>query len=360
MNKDAFTDYDQTRDFSAKAFQSLCYAPFTSLYFDTRGDVRVCCHNWSHPVGNILRSGIDEIWEGATARTLRNSLSNYQFGPGCEFCEFQTSEGWFENASMRKFDEFPVDSRQPQWPQQMEFSISNVCNLECIMCRGIWSSAIRSRREKLPPLPRLYSDDFLLSLRKYLPHLKRAKFLGGEPFLIEEHFRLWDMMINDALKTPCHVTTNGTQLNARIERVLEALPMSFAVSLDGATKKTVESIRVNAKYEAQMENLRRFREYTRAKGTSLSLTFCLMRQNWHEFGEFCLFADAWDCPVGINTVLQPPEFGIYTLPVEELGKVVKSMEAQAAHLDSQLKRNHSVWFGELERLRRKCYESTLA
>jgi MoaA/NifB/PqqE/SkfB family radical SAM enzyme len=322
--------------------------------------VRVCCHNFSHSIGNILRSSIDEIWQGARVNVLRDALSSYEFGPGCEFCEFQTAEGWFGNLSMRKFDEFPVNTQHPVWPQQMEFSISNVCNLECIMCRGTWSSAIRSHREKLPPLPRLYSDDFLLSLRKYLPHLRRAKFLGGEPFLIEEYFRLWDMMIGDSLMTPCHVTTNGTHYNSRIERVLEGLPMSLAVSLDGATKKTVESIRVNAKYDVQMENLRRFREYTRARCTSLSFTFCLMRQNWQELGEFCLFADAWDCPVWINTVLQPPEFGIYTLPVDDLRKILEAMEIQAAHLESQLRKNRNVWFGELERIRRKCNAGVLA
>jgi sulfatase maturation enzyme AslB (radical SAM superfamily) len=56
-------------------------------------------------------------------------------------------------------------------------------------------------------------------------------------------------MIAEGLATPCHITTNGTQYNSSIERIMDALPMSFAVSLDGATKETVESIRVNANYE---------------------------------------------------------------------------------------------------------------
>jgi sulfatase maturation enzyme AslB (radical SAM superfamily) len=198
---------------------------------------------------------------------------------------------------MRRFDRFAVPDETPLWPQQMEFSISNVCNLECIMCRGLWSSAIRARREKLPPLPRLYSEAFFESLWKYLPHVKQLKFLGGEPFLISEYYTLWDRMIDDGLAVPCHATTNGTQYNRKIERVLEHVPMGFAVSMDGATKATLESIRVNAKYEVVMENARRFREYARARKTSFSVTYCLMRQNWHEFGEFCLLADSWDCPV---------------------------------------------------------------
>lgn len=345
--------YDQTRDFSDKAVRALCYAPHSNLYFDNFGVVRVCCFNVKFPAGSILKNTIDEIWQSAQIKILRDSLKNYQFGPGCDFCEFRSAET-FANVSMRRFDEFPVPAENPLWPQQMEFSISNVCNLECIMCRGLWSSAIRSRREKLPPLARLYGDAFFESLWKYLPHLKRMRFLGGEPFLISEYYRLWDRMIAESLAIPCHVTTNGTQHGAGVERVLEQVPMSFAVSLDAATKQTYESIRVNAKYDEVMENTRRFRDYAKARKTSFCLTFCLMRQNWHEFGDFCLLADSWDCPIWINTVVQPPEFGIYTLPPDELRKVLDGLEAQAARMESSLKKNRGMWLGELERIRAKC------
>ena len=354
MNHESLKLYDQSRDFSNKAFKALCYAPFTSLYFDNAGDVRVCCHNYKFLVGSILTNSIDQIWSGEAIKELRTSLRNYQFGPGCDFCAVQTSKT-FSNAAMRRYDKFTVVADEAeQWPQQMEFSISNACNLECIMCRGFWSSTIRSRREKLPPLPRHYGDTFFESLWKYLPHLRQFKFLGGEPFLINEYYKLWDKLIADKLSIPCHVTTNGTQYNAKVERVLENLPFSFSISMDGATRETVESIRVNAKYDQVMANAQRFRQYSKARNTSFSLTFCLMRQNWHEFGDYCLLADSWDCAVGINTVINPPQFGIYTLPVEELKKILASMDQQAPHLDSCLKKNHSVWFGELERIRARC------
>jgi MoaA/NifB/PqqE/SkfB family radical SAM enzyme len=353
MTPAALADYEKTRNFSDKAVRALCYAPHTNLYFDNFGSVRVCCYNVKYPAGNILHNSLDEIWQSAQIKILRDALKDYQFGPGCEFCEFRTAET-FANVSMRRFDEFSVSAEYPQWPQQMEFSISNVCNLECVMCRGLWSSAIRARREKLPPLPRLYGDAFFDSLWKYLPHLKRLRFLGGEPFLISEYYKLWDRMMAEGLPIPCHITTNGTQYDARIEQVMEKVPMSFAVSLDAATKETYESIRVNANYEEVMKNAARFRDYARARKTSFTLTYCLMRQNWHEFGDFCLLADSWDCPMWINTVVQPPEFGIYSLPVDELRKILAAMEAQVPRMESSLKRNRGMWFGELERIRAKC------
>jgi len=172
--------------------------------------------------------------------------------------------------------------------------------------------------------------------------------------LITEYYRIWEMMVEVAPSVRCHITTNGTQYNTRVEKFMEKLDFDFAVSLDGATKETVEKIRVNADFDEQMKILKLLRDYTRARKTGLSLTFCFMRQNWHEFGEFCLLADSWDCLVGINTVVNPPEFAVNNLRAEELREIVRGMERQTAHLDTHLKLNHQVWFAEFDRLQRKC------
>ena len=352
-NRPRYAEYDAQRDIAEKEFPALCYAPFVSVFFRADGNVRACCHNWSRPLGNILNTSFDELWNGARAIMLRESLMAYEFPAGCERCKWQTQEGLFGNTTMRNFDRFTLDGVTPRSPRQMEFSIGVTCNLECVMCNGTHSSAIRAQREKLPPLKCLYTDEILHSLRKHFPYLHWMKFLGGEPFLIEEHYHIWRMLVEDGLSTPCHVTTNGTVYNSRVENVLDELPFSFSVSMDGATRSTVESIRVNSSYDTIMHNIHTFLLYTRERGTSLSLTFCLMRQNWHEFGEYCLFADELDCHVGVNTVTDPPQFGVYTLPKEDLRVIARALERQAVALDSQLKRNHAVFFNELARLQAK-------
>jgi MoaA/NifB/PqqE/SkfB family radical SAM enzyme len=340
-----------SRDFKDKPFQSLCYAPHTSMYFDTLGNVRVCCHNWSHPAGNISSQTIGEIWNGEAIRQIRRSLEAGSFRSGCGFCEWQLAAGSLVNLPMRKWDLLPVESKDPQRPVQMEFSLSNTCNLECIMCDGEASSAIRAHRENLPPIVSPYSDAFFTELRSYLPHLYRAKFLGGEPFLQSECFRIWGMLAEDGIALPCHVTTNGTQYNARMEWLLERIPFGISISVDGYRKETVESIRVHARYDDLMRNVNRFRDYCRARKTSFSLTYCLMRPNWEEFGDFCLFADSLDCVVWVNAVRNPPHLSLYTLTREELGRIAGSMERQSATLISRLGKNRTVWTGEVERLR---------
>lgn len=345
--------YDAARELAGQPFPAGCYAPFVALLFDTVGNVRVCCKNFSHLLGNLQTTRLDEIWAGDNLRRLREALVQYDFGLGCELCHWQIAEGNHANAFPRYFDPYPAGSGDELWPALMEFSISNTCNLQCLMCNGEYSSAIRARREHLPPLPRAYDERFFHDLRKYLPHLRRAKFPGGEPFLAAECFRIWEILIADGLAVPCHVNTNATQYNDRIERVLDQLPVSFSVSLDGVTKETFEAIRVGADFDTVLANFRRFHAYARERGTFIGLSHCLLRQNWREFGEFLLFADAWDVEVYVCTVVFPANASLYTLPPAELARVVEELERQEATLLPRLGKNRQVWLQELAQLRHR-------
>ncbi len=351
MNHAALRAFDATRNFENKAVRSLCYAPFTNLFFDQQGNACVCCWNKRVPVGNVLRDSMDEIWRGPKIQQLREALRRDDLSKGCNFCSLQIKDGVFAGSSILQFEKFDVPGSDPDWPQRMEFSISNSCNLECVMCSGDFSSAIRARREKREAMPRIYSDEILESMRAYLPHLKKAKFLGGEPFLVTEYFRLWDMMVEDDCQIECHVTTNGTQYSKRIERLLDRIPMSFNVSIDGATKQTYENIRIGANFDEVLENAGRLREYARERNTWFGFSYCLMRQNWRELGDFCALADAWDVECFINTVHYPAEHGIYSLPPSGLREVLDGMEKQASTLDARLGRNKAVWFAEFDRIR---------
>ena len=350
--------YDGNRNFSNKTFRSGCYAPFTSLYFNSYGEVLACCKNDTFVLGNIAHQRLNEIWNGDKLKLLRQALANYQFEKGCKVCEWEIMGGNYQGSFPSLFEVFPVQTIDPEWPAQIEFAGSNSCNFECIMCSGELSSSIRSNREGLPPMPKVYSEQFFEDLRKFLPHLLQAKFLGGEPFFTQECFRIWDMMIEDGLTVPCHVTTNGSQFNAKVERVLEALPISLSISVDGVTKETVERIRVNSHYETLIDNLHRFREYAKGRGTYFGLTYCLMQQNWHEFGDFLLFAEGLGCEVFVNTVIHPIHCSLYSLPPpQELSQIVDALEKQSNLIENSLRLNRHVWEENILKLRANTCDS---
>lgn len=348
---DAEARRDLGRDFSRKAFRAGCYAPFTSLFFDTHGNVLPCCKSWEDPLGNVEQDSLDDIWRGARVNALRKLLIDYKFERSCEFCGWQMEVGEFQGSFASVFERFPVETLIPEWPRQLQFAGRPTCNLECIMCNGELSSRIRRRREHRAPARNPYGDKFFNDLRKYLPHLEYMEFFGGEPFLTRECFRIWDMMIEDGLSTRCHVSTNGTLYNSRVERVLGKLPFSITVSVDGATKETVEKVRYGADYYEIMKNIVIFKNYTDRVGTSVTLSYCLMRQNWTEFFDFLILAEELGCSVFVNTVINPDECSLFSLPPSELLEIVESMEIMGKDASKYLKRNHWCWLQQMKTLR---------
>lgn len=362
LSAELIQQYDRARDLSRKGFRAGCYAPFVSLYFNTIGDVVACCKNQTFVLGNVGRDSLHSIWKGARLGQLRDALANYNFGAGCGQCEWQLRSGDFRGVYAHIFERFPVAARVPEWPAMMEFTISNTCNFECTMCSGELSSSIRGHREGLPPLPKVYGDRFFDELRDFLPHLQQANFLGGEPFLGRENLRIFELMAELDLNTPCHVTTNGSIWNGEVERLLARFPVAIAISLDGATKKTFESIRVNGDFDVVLANARRFHAACRRSRTGFGFAFCLMRENWHEVAGILRFAADFEASLFLNTVVDPAASSLYSLPPAELLAIVTKIErsllprpADLLRLPRMLRkrqrRNRSLWRDELATLR---------
>ena len=350
MHRDQPVDLTAGRDLSTKAFTSACYAPFTSMFLDPHGNVLACCQNTDHPLGNVRDASLLELWRGPRADALRDALRRDDLSQGCRYCAWQRDRDSWSTSLAVTFDQAPVPRVDPPWPRQIEFAISTTCNLECVMCNGDWSSKIRSRRERRPPLPKVYGEAFFEELRQFLPHLEAARFLGGEPFVAAESLRIMDLMIDEGLEISANVQTNGTQWNDRVARILDRLPLSITVSLDGLTRDTVESIRVGASYDDLMANLARYRTATRRWGTPLDLAFCFMVQNAHEFGDFLRFADELESRVWVVSVAHP-SFSPYQLPAEDFSTLVASLEAQDEAMRAGLGLNRPQWIAELARLR---------
>ena len=320
------------------------------MYLDQHGGVRACCQNAHYPMGYVTEKSLAEIWRGGRAGRLRRALEQHDYSHGCEFCEWQVADGHESMAYARWYDYLPLSGPEPEWPLQLELSMSNTCNLQCVMCNGDWSSSIRAQREHRPPLPAVYDDAFFDDLRRFLPHLERVKFLGGEPFLAAETLRVMDLLIETGSSARCHVTTNGTQWSPRVERILDLLPVDLTVSIDGATRETYESIRQGARWDQILEHLDRFQERSQSQGTEMSLVFCLMKQNWHEFAAFCRLADERDLACAVNTVTHPDHMSLFRLPPGELNQVVIGLEQQWETVD--LGSSATVFTVELDRLRR--------
>ena len=328
-----------------------CLAPFASLYLDPAGRVTACCANTWHPLGDLRHDGLLDVWRGDAARRLRERLAAGDLGLGCELCAAEVARGAGASAERRRFEPLAgADRTGGGWPRQLELALSNACNLQCVMCNGELSSAIRVHREGRPPLPTVYDDRFFAELDEFLPHLERLFLLGGEPFLGAEPLRVLDRLVERRLTPEVFVTTNGTQWSPRVERILSSLPIDVSVSVDGFRPATVEAIRVGARHADLLRNIERYRAATRAHGGGFSLTFCLQRGNWSELGEVLAWGDRLDALVGVSTLTNPPHLALSGLVTDELAEVARDLHAEDRERRSTLGRNLGAWEAALVRV----------
>jgi len=334
-----------------------CLAPSVQLYLATDGDVRACCRNWER-LGNVTEASLLDIWRGQPHRDLIRRLSVDDFSAGCEQCHAETVVEGRTTAYPSLFDgytdavETHGDDAGLEWPSRIEFNLSNRCNLMCIQCDGLLSSAIRAHRDGLPALPAAYGEQFFDDLEHFIPHLTEAQFAGGEPFFARENFRVWEMITRLNPDLPCIVITNATQWNDRIDRVTSEVRMGFTFSIDALTAPTYESIRINADHATVMANIDRYIAKSVAADMPVEVNYCLMRQNVDEFGYMMLWIESKGMKANVSVVRNPPECSLASLSRAELSAVVERLEqvepAVRPHLGAW---NRPVWDRELDRLR---------
>jgi MoaA/NifB/PqqE/SkfB family radical SAM enzyme len=317
---------------------AMCPAPFVVMDFAPEGYVHACCVNAAWPLGDVRRQTLRGIWDGERAQALRAAVARGDHGHGCGTCRHRLAHGT-GYADVSYYREMPAPA-DPAWPEVMAFGLHNTCNLACVMCGGNLSSRLRTL-EGRPRLEPAYGDRFFAELEDFLPHLRRAEFRGGEPFLIREHHRVWDLLLAMGLEPEIQVTTNGTLWDERVTRVLDAFPTQITFSLDGMTAETNTAIRVGSDHEAVLANARRFAAYAAERGTRFDLSFCLLRQNPHELAELVRFADELGGDAHAQVVLER-EHGLHRLPTPELEATVADLERQGDELDVS-EANRRMW-----------------
>lgn len=323
----------------------VCRAAHGSMYFDTRGKVRACCQNRGGYLGDVTTQTLREIWDGAEAEEMRRTLAEGRFPSACSFCAWQVRERDDDVLFARSFEHLPEPAPR-RWPAQMEFALSNTCNLQCVMCSGDYSSAIRSRREGRPPMPEVYHERFFAELEAFLPHLDHAKFYGGEPLLGREPLRVLEMLAELAAPPQVVITANGTIRSRRVEDLLRRLRPHVVVSLDGLSAGSFDRIRVGARVDDVLDSILRYRELL-GPGR-LSLATCLMVENHHEFVDLLALSSSWGVDIGVNVVHHPLPNSLYHLPAAQLAAVVDGLEQRRAEVPAD---RRELFEGHLASLR---------
>ena len=336
--------------------ENLCNAPFTNIYFNSWGNAGAC---WLtlESAPTYPQKSLNEIWFGEFFQQLRKNIQDRNLQNGCTVCKKRIQDQVYPQVLARAYD---IEHEITPYPQIMEFELSNLCNLACIMCKGSLSSKIRKDREQLEPLKSPYDDKFIEQLKEFLPHLKEARFNGGEPFLQQMCWKAWDAIAEINPKILITVATNGTLLTDKMKATMEKCRFRINVSLDSLDPKTYETIRVGSTFSTVIENLKWYREYCKRKNTILSVLVNPMRMNWKEMPEYVKWCTENGYHLWFNTIWRPRHLAIWTLKssqIEEIQKyyreydfsgLQKNLQTDKEILSANLRAFHSFGFSQID------------
>ncbi|QXC62926.1 hypothetical protein KSP35_09150 [Aquihabitans sp. G128] len=328
-----------------------CFAPGSALYLRPDGLVMTCCGGW-HLLGRVSgpgRRSLREIWDGPERAELQAALAAGSYELGCFACKVEMDHAPGGGSLAREFDRYGPEERR--FPAMIDFALSDRCNLQCVQCSGTFSSSIRRHREGRPPLPAAYDERFFDELDEFLPHLERAQFKGGEPFLMRESRTVWDRMLARGLAPEISITTNGTIWNDKVERYTEDLGFDVIVSVDAVDPASLEAIRVGVDAERLWANIARFRRATARTGHSLVLSFCLMSINWQQLAPFLQACDRVGADPDVIWVGGPGNFSLLTVPRADLLDVLAGMERTDRALGPLSPAARAIWDDALGRVR---------
>jgi MoaA/NifB/PqqE/SkfB family radical SAM enzyme len=157
------------------------------------------------------------------------------------------------------------------------------CNLRCRMC------PIQFRADGTPNNPPAFIEyGAFCGVIDQFPGLRELHLQGmGEPLM---HPRFFDM-VRYAVARNIKVSTNTNLMllsERRAEECVDSGLHAMFVSLDGASAETYEFIRVRARFDRVLRNIRRLMDAKRRRGNAtpdVTLVAVAMRRNLHELAD---------------------------------------------------------------------------
>lgn len=159
-------------------------------------------------------------------------------------------------------------------PRRIVFELTNSCNLNCIMCGRNASNFNLTQLDM----------NWFNALEPLFDTVEEVTLLGwGEP-TTHPHFpeMLKRINLHAARKYFC---TNGMLLDELTDTIFDATVDVFAVSMDGASPETNDSIRKGSDLEKINKNLREIVRIKRSNNLTypyINYVFCAMKRNLNE------------------------------------------------------------------------------
>jgi radical SAM protein with 4Fe4S-binding SPASM domain len=215
----------------------FCMIPWIHLHAFPNGQAYPCClGNDKHPIGDLHKNTLEEVWNDTPYKDMRKSMLEDKPCKECNRCYEQEASGFISmrNNSNKSFGQHIalVDDTKPDGTYEdfkiryYDIRFTNLCNFSCRTCGGWFSSSWYQEEVELygkrnyPSI--MYAGrtetDMWEQLLPHIPYLEQIYFAGGEPLIMEEHYRiLQELVKRELFNVRLQYNTNFSRLNLKTE-----------------------------------------------------------------------------------------------------------------------------------------------
>ena len=197
--------------------KSFCIYPWIHIHAYPTGAAYPCCHaEMADSIGNARENTLEHIFNDAPMRELRSRMLTGEKSSTCARCYEQEASGFFSGRQsankhhghhIARTDATLADGTVEKMElTYWDIRFSNLCNLKCRSCGHIFSSQWYQDQARLAgPEWRLNNsvlnyagrdpEDMFAQLQPHLDYVEQIYFAGGEPLLMEEHYRILEELV---------------------------------------------------------------------------------------------------------------------------------------------------------------------
>lgn len=259
--------------------KSFCILPFAQACVWQDGYVQACCLN-DHRLGYTYEQTTKEIFSpnNEKLKDFRKEFFSDKLPDSCQKCRdyenLDSSSYRIDSNRMygHLLDEMDISSEESLINNEKVFlwdiRLSNLCNLKCLICRGSDSSRLAEEENKYPALYKAFNnpEEFIDFFEEQIDNLREIYFVGGEPLLLVEHYKLLDLLIkHKKFNIRLRYNTNGTTIVLGNRKITDYwkhftnIDASFSID---AGWEQLEYIRNGAVWTEVLENLKTLKKET--------------------------------------------------------------------------------------------------
>lgn len=271
---------------------------------------------------------------------LRDQFRNGERPAGCTSCWQEEDAG---KISKRMNSYYKMKNSLNGWTPEskpslkfIDFKLGNICNLKCRIC-GSYSSSKWAQEELdygANPVAKQNLDSgqwpkrnpaFFEDIKPVLKDVEYFEFTGGEPMMIENHFKILEHCIENeySKKQYLHYNTNGTKcpplkvfwMWSQFKNV------EIAFSIDD-TEAAFEYQRHPANWQEVQDNLKEYKNFVGSNNIDFQICSTINIFNILSLDRLLYWVKEFNPKYfHVNTLFAPDCFNIQTLP-KQLKKVV--------------------------------------